>query len=88
MKVDSIWTPVAKFFAALPDRYRQGAAYARGSGAEVSGPILGGANGLAPTTQNYALGLTVQFPVPEHAPAQPANREPVAAVALRVTELP
>ena len=29
MKVDSIWTPVAKFFAALPDRYPRGEAYAR-----------------------------------------------------------
>jgi outer membrane protein TolC len=41
----------------------QGAAYARGTGAEVNGKTLGGANGLAPTTQDYALGFTVAFPV-------------------------
>lgn len=29
MRVDSIWAPVAKFLAALPDRYEQGEAYAR-----------------------------------------------------------
>jgi outer membrane protein TolC len=41
----------------------QAAAYARGTGAEVSGKILGGANGLAPTTQNYAVGFSVTFPL-------------------------
>jgi len=41
----------------------QGSAYARGTGAEVNGAILGGFNGLAPNTQNYALGFTVTFPV-------------------------
>ena len=40
----------------------QGAAYARGTGAEVSGLRLGGLNGLAPSVQNYALGFTVTFP--------------------------
>ena len=47
----------------FPRFYLQGAAYARGSGAETNGKILGGLNGLAPTTQNYALGFTVSFPV-------------------------
>ena len=41
----------------------QGAAYVRGSGAETNGNILGGANGLAPNIQNYAVGLTVTFPI-------------------------
>jgi outer membrane protein TolC len=41
----------------------QGAAYVRGSGAETNGNILGGVNGLAPNTQNYALGFTVTFPI-------------------------
>jgi len=40
----------------------QGTAYARGTGAETDGRLLGGLNGLAPSTQNYALGLTVTFP--------------------------
>jgi outer membrane protein TolC len=47
----------------FPRFYLQGSAYARGSGAETSGKILGGLNGLAPSTQNYALGFTVTFPV-------------------------
>ena len=40
----------------------QGAAYARGTGAETDGRLLGGLNGLAPNTQDYALGFTVTFP--------------------------
>src|SRR5215831_8448394 len=41
----------------------QGAAYSRGTGAELNGSRLGGLNGLAPNFQNYALGLTVTFPI-------------------------
>ena len=37
-------------------------AYARGTGAETNGNILGGVNGLAPNVQNYALGFSVTFP--------------------------
>ncbi|HEV8037877.1 MAG TPA: TolC family protein [Bryobacteraceae bacterium] len=40
----------------------QGSAYARGTGAETNGPLLGGLNGLGPTVQDYALGFTVTFP--------------------------
>ena len=47
----------------FPRFYVQGAAYARGSGAEVAGERLGGANGLAPNLQNYAVGFSVSFPV-------------------------
>jgi outer membrane protein TolC len=47
----------------FPRFYLQGAAYARGTGAETNGKILGGVNGLAPNTQNYALGFTVTFPI-------------------------
>ncbi len=47
----------------FPRFYLQGAAYARGSGADVNGAIQGGLNGLAPTTQDYALGFSVTFPV-------------------------
>jgi outer membrane protein TolC len=45
----------------------QGAAYARGTGAEVNGTNLGWLNGLGPTTQDYALGFTVTFPVMDRA---------------------
>jgi outer membrane protein TolC len=41
----------------------QGAAYARGSGAQTDGRILGGLNGLGPNMQNYALGLSVTFAI-------------------------
>jgi len=47
----------------FPKFYLQGAAYARGTGAETNGGRLGGANGLAPNVQNYAVGFTVAFPV-------------------------
>ncbi|MBZ5621988.1 MAG: TolC family protein [Acidobacteriia bacterium] len=47
----------------FPRFFLQGSAYARGTGAEVSGTNLGGLNGLAPTTQDYALGFSVTFPV-------------------------
>jgi outer membrane protein TolC len=41
----------------------QVAVYARGTGAEVDGSLLGGLNGMAPTVQNFALGFSVAFPV-------------------------
>jgi outer membrane protein TolC len=47
----------------FPRFYLQGAAYARGTGAETDGRLLGGLNGLAPSVQDYALGVTVSFPV-------------------------
>ncbi|HVX67174.1 MAG TPA: TolC family protein, partial [Bryobacteraceae bacterium] len=47
----------------FPKFYLQGAAYARGTGAETNGERLGGLNGLAPNFQNYALGVSVTFPI-------------------------
>lgn len=41
----------------------QGLASARGTGVEITGSRLGGLNGLAPTLQNYGIGLTITFPV-------------------------
>lgn len=47
-----------------------------------------------PVVLNVAVTLrdavidNVQLPVPVHAPLQPANVEPLAAVALSVTEVP
>jgi outer membrane protein len=54
----------------FPRFYLQGSAYARGTGAEVNGNNLGGLNGLGPTTQDYALGFTVTFPVMDRASIQ------------------
>ena len=45
-----------------PQFLLQGSASARGTGLELSGTRMGGLNGLAPTYQNYAVGLTVVFP--------------------------
>lgn len=47
----------------FPRFLTQAAAYARGTGALDDGSRLGGVNGLAPNYQNYALGLTVTFPI-------------------------
>jgi len=49
--------------AYYPQFVVQGLASARGTGMLTDGSRLGGLNGLAPTTQNYGLGLTVTFPV-------------------------
>jgi outer membrane protein TolC len=46
-----------------PQFFAQGLAAARGTGLLSDGSRLGGLNGLAPTTQNYGIGLTVTFPV-------------------------
>jgi outer membrane protein len=68
----------------FPRFYLQGSAYARGSGAEVNGTNLGGLNGLAPNTQDYALGFTVTFPVADK-PAIRA-REAGQAASIRAEE--
>lgn len=47
----------------FPRFFAQGSAYARGTGARIDGTRLGGLNGLAPDTQNYAVGFTVTFPI-------------------------
>lgn len=46
-----------------PRFFAQGSAFARGSGARTDGTRLDGASGLAPNTQNYALGFSVTFPL-------------------------
>jgi outer membrane protein len=67
--------------AYFPRFYLQGSAYARGTGAEINGVRLGGANGLAPTVQNYALGFSVTFPVFDYASLQ--AREAAQSATLR-----
>ena len=65
----------------FPRFYLQGSAYARGTGAETSGQILGGVNGLAPSVQNYALGFSVTFPVFDFASLQ--AREAAQSATMR-----
>jgi outer membrane protein len=64
----------------FPRFYLQGAAYARGSGAETNGDRLGGGNGLAPNYQNYALGFTVTFAVSELPALRAREAEQNAAI--------
>src|SRR5258708_29946840 len=45
----------------VPQFNLEGAAFARGTGAENDGQRLAGANGLAPTVANYAVGVKVRF---------------------------
>src|SRR5439155_13073322 len=47
----------------VPRFFAQGAAFARGTGAQVDGTRLGGADGLGPDVRNYALGVSVTFPI-------------------------
>jgi outer membrane protein len=68
----------------FPHFYLQGAAYARGTGAETNGKILGGVNGLAPSVQNYAVGFTVTFPVMDKAAT--AAREEAQSATLRARQ--
>jgi outer membrane protein TolC len=68
----------------FPRFYLQGSAYARGTGAGLNGTNLGGLNGLAPSTQDYALGFTVTFPVADR-PALRA-REAGQAASIRAEE--
>jgi outer membrane protein len=58
----------------------QGAASARGTGAEINGASLGGVNGLAPTVQNYAVGFSVTFPVMDLAATRAREAAQSAAV--------
>lgn len=74
----------------FPRFYLQGSAYARGTGAELDGRLLGGLNGLAPNVQDYALGFTVSFPVadrPAIAAREAAQSATVRAQAARAQQV-
>jgi outer membrane protein len=68
----------------VPQFNVEGAAYARGTGAEVNGQRLPGANGLAPTVQNYAAGVNITFPFMDFANIH--AREAAQAAALRASQ--
>ena len=63
----------------FPRFFVQGLASALGTGYGANGRPLGGANGLAPTVQNYAIGLTVTFGVMDR-PAIEAREEQQLAI--------
>lgn len=64
----------------FPRFYLQGAAYARGTGAETDGQRLGGLHGLAPNVQDYALGFTVTFPLMDFAALHAREAEQNAGI--------
>ncbi|HVG27827.1 MAG TPA: TolC family protein [Acidobacteriaceae bacterium] len=51
----------------VPQFNLEAAAYARGTGALPDGTRLPGANGLAPTTGNFAAGVNITFPLMDFA---------------------
>lgn len=63
-----------------PQFSAQGLAAVRGTGMLTDGARLGGANGLAPTTQNYSVGLTVTFPVMDRFAIQEQEAEQTATI--------
>ena len=74
----------------FPRFYLQASAYARGTGAETNGVLLGGLNGLAPSVQNYALGFSVMFPafdLPSIQAREAAQAATVRAQAARYQQI-
>jgi outer membrane protein len=64
----------------FPRFYLQGSAYSRGTGAGTDGRRLGGLNGLAPVTQDFALGFTVAFPVSDRPSLRAREAEQSAVI--------
>jgi outer membrane protein len=64
----------------VPRFAAQVAAYARGSGANLDGTRQTGLNGLAPDTQNYALGFTITFPLMDFASVHARETEQSATI--------
>lgn len=74
----------------FPRFFLEGAAYARGTGAETDGRLLGGLNGLVPNYQNYGLALTVTFPaadLPSLRAREAAQSATVRAEAARAQQI-
>jgi outer membrane protein TolC len=49
--------------AYYPKLYFQSSVYGRGSGLDAAGNFFGGTNGLSPDRSNWAVGVTVTFPL-------------------------
>lgn len=67
-----------------PQFFVQGTATARGTGMLNDGGRLGGLNGVAPTVQNYGIGLTVTFPVMDKFAIQ--EQEAMQSANIRTTQ--
>jgi outer membrane protein len=72
--------------AYFPRFYLQGAAYARGSGAETNGQRSDGLNGLAPNVQDYALGFSVTFPLMDFAVIRAREAQQSATIRAQVAK--
>ncbi|HEX2919357.1 MAG TPA: TolC family protein [Edaphobacter sp.] len=71
----------------VPQFNLQGAGYARGTGADVNGERLPGANGLAPNVGNYVAGVNVSFPFLDFASIHARESEQAANLrAAKATE--
>jgi outer membrane protein TolC len=68
----------------VPQFNLEGAAYARGTGADPNGQRLDGANGLAPNVGNYAVGVNITFPLMDFAGIH--AREASQAATLRAAK--
>jgi outer membrane protein TolC len=68
----------------VPQFNLEAAGYARGTGAEVDGRRLPGANGLAPNVQNYAAGVSITFPFMDFASIH--AREAAQSATLRANQ--
>jgi outer membrane protein len=68
----------------VPQFNVEAAGYARGTGAEVTGQRLAGANGLAPNVQNYAAGVNITFPFMDFASIH--AREAAQSATLRANK--
>ncbi|MES2390922.1 MAG: TolC family protein [Acidobacteriota bacterium] len=62
----------------VPQFSLEGAAYARGTGAETNGQRLSGANGLAPNVGNYTAGVNITFPFLDFASIHARESEQIA----------
>ena len=68
----------------VPQFNLEAAGYARGTGAEVDGRRLPGANGLAPNVLNYATGVNISFPFMDFASIH--AREAAQSATLRANQ--
>lgn len=59
--LEKAWRPRVEILSAV---------YGRGTGANLDGTFEGGASGLAPSTGNWAAGLSVKFPLMEYKETQ------------------
>lgn len=68
----------------VPQFNVEAAGYARGTGAEITGERLPGANGLAPNVPNYAAGVNITFPFMDFASIH--AREAAQSATLRANK--